>query len=142
MNRERQFGLAIDRSSGFSSVLHAFIVRWDVELSSSWGAEPRRDPGGGRGAPLRTVCSRSSATSVSKCASDGGIIDTLGNKAKRNKVLMKVGLNPSQVKGDATDVLGSILKKTGGNKDKLKIAFQGEQLKLVEDLGTPPPIRG
>jgi Phage-related minor tail protein len=64
-----------------------------------------------------------------------GIIDTLGNKAERNKVLMKVGLNPSQVKGDATDVLGSILKKTGGNKDKLGIAFQGEQLKLVEDLG-------
>ncbi len=50
-------------------------------------------------------------------------------------MLIKVGLNPSQVKGDATDVLGSILKKTGGNKDKLGIAFQGEQLKLVEDLG-------
>jgi hypothetical protein len=84
---------------------------------------------------LLNVADKANGSLKKGIAAVSGVIDTLGNKAERNKVLMRVGLNPSKVKGDATDILGQIIKRTGGNKDKLGIAFQGEQLKLVEDLG-------
>jgi hypothetical protein len=84
---------------------------------------------------LLNVADKSNGSLKKGISAVSGIIDTLGNKAERSKVLMRVGLNPSQVKGDATDQLGQIIKKTGGNKDRLGIAFQGEQLKLVADLG-------
>lgn len=62
------------------------------------------------------------------------LLDTLGNKAARTPVLLRMGINPN-VKGDATDVIGEILKKTGGRKEELEKSFGGAQLKLLVDMG-------
>lgn len=69
-------------------------------------------------------------------ASVGGILEHLGTNGKdRSMLLMKLGLDPSQVKGDATAQIGQILKSTGGNKDKLAMGFEGDQLTFMVELG-------
>jgi hypothetical protein len=65
----------------------------------------------------------------------GGVLDALGTKANAAKVFMKLGIDPGKAKGDVTAQIGQILQATKGNKDKLAVAFQGEQLKLLVDLG-------
>jgi hypothetical protein len=64
-----------------------------------------------------------------------GVFDTLGTKAERAKTFMKLGIDPSSVKGDITKQIEAVLAKTGGNRDKLSAAFQGPQLQLLADLG-------
>ena len=64
-----------------------------------------------------------------------GLLETLGSKADRTKAFMKLGIDPSAAKGDVTDMIGQILKKTGGNKDKLSVAFGGTQLAFLVSLG-------
>ena len=86
-------------------------------------------------AALLNIADASTGSFKKGISAVSGLIDTLGSKAERSKALVKLGLDPSQVKGDATEVLGEIFKKTGGSKDKLGVAFQGEQLKLLTDLG-------
>lgn len=68
-------------------------------------------------------------------AAVSGVIDTLGEKSLKNKALVKLGVDPKQVGDDAMSALESIMKRTGGNKDKLAVAFQGDQLKLLADMG-------
>ena len=63
------------------------------------------------------------------------VLETLTTAGSRNKALMQLGLDPSQVKGDVTKQIGDILKKTGGSKDKLAVAFQGEGLAFMVSLG-------
>ncbi len=64
-----------------------------------------------------------------------GILTSLGTKAERSKTLLKLGIDPSSVKGDVTKTIQDIVNRTGGSKDKLAVAFQGEQLKVIADLG-------
>lgn len=91
--------------------------------------------GFGKVAALLNVADNSTGNFKKALGAVTGIIDTLGNKAERNKALGRLGLVPSQVKGDAIDTIGAILKKTNGNKDKLAMAFQGPQLQVLADLG-------
>ena len=64
-----------------------------------------------------------------------GLLDQLGTKAERNKTMMKLGIVGGG-KGDVTQTIGEILKKTGGNKDKLAVAFAGPQLQFLTELGS------
>jgi len=59
----------------------------------------------------------------------------LGNKTERAKLAMKLGMDPSAMKGDATEMIGQIMKATGGKREKLETAFTGEALAFMLDLG-------
>lgn len=63
------------------------------------------------------------------------VLETLTTSASRNKAFMQLGIDPSQAKGDVTKQIGAILKATGGSKDKLAVAFQGEGLAFLVSLG-------
>jgi hypothetical protein len=66
----------------------------------------------------------------------GNLLDQLGTQAERNKTLIKLGIDPSSLKGaDFQKTLGAIMKKTGGNRDKLALAFGAPQLQLLAELG-------
>lgn len=64
------------------------------------------------------------------------LLDQLGTKAERNKVLMKAGLDPSKVQGGAMGALRSLVQKSGGDRDKLaSYGFSGNTLQLVAEMG-------
>ncbi len=84
---------------------------------------------------LMNVADQSTGTLKKGISAVGGILETLGTTASRNKAMMQLGIDPSKAKGDIQQTIGEILKKTGGSKDKLAVAFQGEQLKVLADLG-------
>lgn len=66
----------------------------------------------------------------------GGVLEDLGIQKNRVKIMAKLGIDASAVKGkDVTGMIGEVLKKTGGSKDKLAIAFEGEKLAFMIDLG-------
>src|SRR5262249_44600211 len=106
-----------------------------VVAASAKGAGLEGQAGFTKVVALLNVADKSTGSLKKGIAAVSGIIDTMGNKTEKAKVLYKLGLNPARVKGDATQVLKEIVQRTRGNKDRLGVAFQGEQLKLVSDLG-------
>lgn len=66
----------------------------------------------------------------------GGVLEDLGVQKNRVKIMAKLGIDASAIKGkDVTGMIGEVLKKTGGSKDKLAIAFEGEKLAFLVDIG-------
>lgn len=66
-----------------------------------------------------------------------GLLDKLSTKSERNKILMKAGVDPSSFKGGAMDALRKVMEKTGGSRDKLKVAgFADAELQMLSGLGT------
>ncbi len=67
-----------------------------------------------------------------------GIIEELGSKTKRNKMMMQLGVDGGAA-SKATDfqsAIAEMLKKTGGKKEKLAVAFaNASQLEFMVGLG-------
>lgn len=64
------------------------------------------------------------------------LLDQLGTAGERNKTLLKLGIDPSKLKGaDFQKTLDAIMKATGGKRDKLALAFGAPQLQLLAELG-------
>lgn len=67
-----------------------------------------------------------------------GLLDTFGTPEQAKKIGNVFGVAVKDAKGNARDltqVMGEIFQKTGGQREKLALAFTGEQLKLVVELG-------
>lgn len=65
-----------------------------------------------------------------------GILKDLGTDSSRVKIAAQLGLDPRKLKGDSEKAISEIIKKTGGNKQKLAAVFENEaQLTFLTDLG-------
>lgn len=65
----------------------------------------------------------------------GGLIETLGSTAGKQKIGAALGLSQKDLGGNAIQNIEAIIKKTKGDKGQLEKAVGGEQLKLLLDIG-------
>ena len=67
-----------------------------------------------------------------------GLLEDMGKPEFGKKIGSTFGVMAKDAKGharDITEVLGAIFKRTGGKQELLAKGFEGEQLKIVTDLG-------
>lgn len=69
-----------------------------------------------------------------------GVLDQMVSPEFQKKLKLEFGVSTVGKDGkarDVTDILGDVLKKTKGKREKLATIFSGEQLKLVSELAKP-----
>lgn len=66
----------------------------------------------------------------------GTLTEQMANAGLKVDMARKLGLDPKQLKGSAAQVLGAIMQKTGGKREELAKAFQGDQLEFLVELGS------
>jgi TP901 family phage tail tape measure protein len=93
------------------------------------------EEGLGKVIALMNLADNSTGSLKKGIAGVSGILEALGTKSSRLKIAAQLGIDPGKLKGDAQAQIETILKATKGSKEKLEIAFGGEQLKILADLG-------
>jgi len=126
----QMIGLA--SKSGLS--IEEFAAKFELVGVSAKGAGLAGKDGLAKTAALMAMADSSAGGLKKGLPAVTSLLDTLGNKAARMPLLLQMGINPN-MKGDATDVIGEILKKTGGKKEEIEKHFGGAQAKLLVDMG-------
>ena len=84
---------------------------------------------------ILNVAAKSTGSFESGAAAMNGLIEQLSRRTGKYEVAAKVGISTQNLGKTPEDAIQGILRATGGNRMKLERAFQGDQLKVLLELG-------
>lgn len=84
---------------------------------------------------ILNVAARSTGSFEAGAAAMNGLIEQLSRRTGKYEIAAKVGISTQNLGKTPEDAIAGILRATGGNRMKLERAFQGDQLKVLLELG-------
>lgn len=84
---------------------------------------------------LLNVAARSTGSFEAGAGAMNSLVEQLSRRTGKYEIAAKVGISTTNLGKTPEDAITGILRATGGNRMKLERAFQGDQLKVLLELG-------